>query len=312
MTVSRVTRDLRPLLGPFGVARTCDLAGRVDRHTLTRQVAEGRLLRPHRGVVAAPACWDDWRTRALAGVLATGGVLSHGTGLAVWRVLEDDGGPVHVSVPAGRRARVSDGLVVHRVRDLDADRLGAFPVTPLPRALVDGWGWASGAHGTRREGDRLRGAVIGTLRDRRVAVTQLRSEAVRRPALPGRRELTDLLGLVERGCQSELEIWGVRHVLTGPGMPHFVQQHPVVLAGERTVHLDAAVPHLRVAVELDGAAFHGSAEDRERDIRRDVALAALGWVVLRFSHRRLTREPEACRREILRVCRTREVVIAVR
>jgi very-short-patch-repair endonuclease len=86
----------------------------------------------------------------------------------------------------------------------------------------------------------------------------------------------------------------------------------VVLAGGRTVHLDAAVPELKVAVELDGAAFHGSADDRERDTRRDVALAALGWVVLRFSHRRLTREPEACREEILRVCRTRAAVLGGR
>ena len=301
-------RDLRTLLGPYGVARTSDLAGWADRHTVGRWVADGRLLRPHRGVVAAPECWGQWRTRALAGVLATGGTLSHGTALAVWRVLEDDGGPVHVSVPAGRRATHSRGLVVHRVQDLDADRLGGFPVTPLPRSLADGWGWASGGQGSRRAVDRMRGAVIGTLRDRRVRPAALRRECDRRPALPGRRGLEELLRLVEQGCQSELEIWGVRHVLTGPGMPRFVQQHRVVLSSG-AVRLDAAVPELRVAVELDGAAFHGSADDRERDTRRDVALAALGWVVLRFSYLRLTTEPEACRREILRVCRAREALL---
>jgi very-short-patch-repair endonuclease len=60
-----------------------------------------------------------------------------------------------------------------------------------------------------------------------------------------------------------------------------------------------------VDVELDGAAFHGSAGDRERDTRRDVALAALGWVVLRFSYRRLTTDPGGCRREIAAVCAAR-------
>lgn len=94
-------------------------------------------------------------------------------------------------------------------------------------------------------------------------------------------------------------------------MPRFVQQHPVVLPFG-TVHLDAAVPQLRVAVELDGAAFHGSADDRERDTRRDVALAPGGWVVLRFSYRRLTGEPEACRREILAACRARQDQLAIR
>ena len=72
-----VVRDLAGLLGPFGVARTANLAGRVDRHTVGRWVAAGRLLRPHPGVVALPADWEDWRTRALAGVLATDGTLSH-------------------------------------------------------------------------------------------------------------------------------------------------------------------------------------------------------------------------------------------
>ena len=82
-----MAHDLVPLLGPHGVARASDLAGRVDRHTVGRWVRDGRLLRPHRGVVAAPECWDRWRTRALAGVLATYGTLSHVLALAVWRVV---------------------------------------------------------------------------------------------------------------------------------------------------------------------------------------------------------------------------------
>jgi very-short-patch-repair endonuclease len=282
----------------------------VDRHTVGRWVRAGRLLRPHRGVVALPASWEEWRTRALAGVLATGGTLSHTSALTIWRVLVDHG-PVHVSVPAGRRALHSRGLVVHRVRDLVTDRLGPFPVTLLPRSLVDGWGTAHGQGGHRRAVEQARGAVIATLRDRRVSVAQLRTETVRRPALPGRRQLDVLIDLVRQGCQSELEIWGVREVLKAPGMPRFVQQHPVVLPFG-TVYLDAAVLEAKVAVELDGAAFHGSAEDRERDTRRDVALAALGWVVLRFSYRRLTREPEACRREILAVCRSRRGLFTAR
>ncbi|MGY1707830.1 DUF559 domain-containing protein [Geodermatophilus sp. SYSU D00697] len=298
-----MARDLARLLGSYGVGRVTDLAGLVDRHTVGRWVASGRLLRPHRGVVALPDAWDDWQTRALAGVLAVEGTLGHWTALAVWRVVEGHG-PVHLSVPAGRRAPAGRGLVVHRVRDLVPDRLGPFPVTLLPRSLADSWGAAHGREGSRRAVERVRGAVIATLRDRRVTPAQLRAEVLRRPALPGRRELEVLVGLVEQGCQSELEIWGVREVLRGPGMPRFVQQHPVVLPFG-TVYLDAAVPEVEVAVELDGAAFHGSAADRERDTRRDVALAARGWVVLRFSYRRLTYEPEACRREILAVCRAR-------
>jgi very-short-patch-repair endonuclease len=198
--------------------------------------------------------------------------------------------------------------MVHRVRDLTSDRLGPHRVTSLPRSLCDAWGVGHGATGRRRDVEVARTAVITALRNRRVRVAELRREAARRPGLPGHRHLLELVGLVEDGCQSELEVWGVLEVLRGSGMPRFVQQHRVALP-HAVVHVDAAFVEVRVAVELDGAAFHGSPEARERDTRRDVALAAAGWVVLRFSYRRLTREPEACRREIIAVCRQREALL---
>jgi very-short-patch-repair endonuclease len=305
-----VTHDLAALLGPYGVARTVDLAGRIDRHTISDCVARQRLLRPYPGVVVLPERWQDWPTRALAAVFATDGTLSHTSALAVWQVLPKEG-PIHVSIPAGRRALRGLGLTVHRVRSIDGDRLGPFPVTSLPQAVIDTWRLAHRTKANRRARERARAAVIDTVRDGRVKTHDLRAELDLRPALPGRRALGELLGLVERGCESELEIWGVLNVLHKPGMPRFVQQHPVALLSG-TVRLDAAIPELKVAVELDGAAFHGNAEARERDTRRDAALAACGWVVLRFSYRRLTSDPEGCRREILAACRARRALMAAR
>ncbi|MGY2084220.1 DUF559 domain-containing protein [Blastococcus sp. SYSU DS0539] len=302
-----MAHDLRALFGPGGVRTSAELSRRVDRHTVSAWVAAGRVRRPYPGVLVLPEAWEDWHTRALAAVLATRGVLSHGSAAALWRLAPRDG-VIHVSIPASRRALRRPGLRVHRVQDLTADQLGNLPVTHLPRTLVDTWGWAHSARGSSRLVESARGSVIETLRDRRVRPAALRAGLAAQPALPGRRGLDELIGLVEQGCQSELEIWGVREVLRGPGMPAFEQQHRVALPFG-TVRLGAAVPGLKVAVELDGAAFHGSAEARERDIRRDVALAALGWVVLRFSYRRLMREPEACRREILAVCRARAAAL---
>ena len=62
--------------------------------------------------------------------------------------------------------------------------------------------------------------------------------------------------------------------------------------------LDAAYDEIRLAVEMDGAAWHGSRQQRERDIRRDALLATVGWQTLRFGFRRMTTSPEACRRDI--------------
>jgi very-short-patch-repair endonuclease len=66
---------------------------------------------------------------------------------------------------------------------------------------------------------------------------------------------------------------------------------------------------VRLAVEMDGAAWHGSREQRERDIRRDALLATVGWQTLRFSFARLTGAPDDCRREIRAVHAARLRVI---
>ena len=114
-----------------------------------------------------------------------------------------------------------------------------------------------------------------------------------------------LVALLDRGCQSELEVFGVLHVLSVPGLPDCVQQYRVALPDGRRAFVDAAWPGVKLAVELDGAAFHGGRGQRERDLRRDATLAACGWLVLRFSYARLTREPAACQAEIAAVYRQR-------
>ena len=108
------------------------------------------------------------------------------------------------------------------------------------------------------------------------------------------------------GCQSELEIRGLRDVLAVTGLPAPLLQHRVDLP-DGPVHLDAAWPELKIAVEFDGAAFHGRLSDRERDLRRDAALAALGWVVLRFGFRDVTERPHVCRARIVAVHQQRSV-----
>jgi very-short-patch-repair endonuclease len=91
-------------------------------------------------------------------------------------------------------------------------------------------------------------------------------------------------------------------------VPPARRQHRVLLP-DGPVLLDAAWPEVELAIELDGAAFHGSQEARERDLRRDAALAALGWLVIRFSYRRVTRDPAACRAQIAAADRSRLSVV---
>ena len=52
-------------------------------------------------------------------------------------------------------------------------------------------------------------------------------------------------------------------------------------------------PAWRLVVELDGRRFHDNPWAFERDRRRDAILRTAGYEILRVSHRRLMRDPDA-------------------
>ncbi|WP_158544801.1 DUF559 domain-containing protein [Blastococcus sp. TF02-9] len=216
---------------------------------------------------------------------------------------------IDVTVRGDRRVRTSRWLRVHRSQNPFAVvSARGLPATTVARSLVDTWGAAHRARAPRGFDDVARDAVLRATRERRVTVDRLTHELGARPELPGRAALSELLGLIANGAQSVLEVIAVQQVLDVPGLPPCEQQYRIVLPGG-PAFLDAAWPEVKLAVELDGAAFHGSDEARERDLARDAALAALGWLVLRFSYRQLTREPKVCRARIAAAHRARLSVV---
>jgi len=56
--------------------------------------------------------------------------------------------------------------------------------------------------------------------------------------------------------------------------------------------VDALWPQQRLVAEVDGRTYHDSPRRFETDRSRDAHLAAAGYVVLRFTWRQLTTEPE--------------------
>jgi hypothetical protein len=300
------------LLLPDGVAPRSDLALASSASSVTRWTAEGHLVQIHPGVMMLSGLRAEPRARARAAALWAQGPLSHLTALAVWEAVAEFPDSAHVTISADRCPRPSKGVIVHRTRVSPAvTTVAGLPVTHLTRSLVDAWSWA---HSPRRnprattEAAIVRQSVIEAIRDRGVSVTALRAESTSQRLHAGRTSLQQLLDLIAGGCESELEIWGVTKVLPGPpDIPGHIQQFPIRLPTGRWVKADAAFVEAMVIVELDGAAFHGSRAARERDLRRDSALAALGWVVLRFSYARLIADPEGCRSEILAAVRRRLV-----
>jgi very-short-patch-repair endonuclease len=266
----------------------------VNRKTVAAWVTAGQLVKLQPGVYTVPQLAADFRMRVTAAVHATEGLASHRTALALWDLVPASAGPIHVVVDARRSGRGPAGVVLHRTTDLtDARRrVKGLPVTSVERSVIDSWGSPAGLG--RPD---VRGAAITAVRQRLCSAADLEFELARRPKLPGRTGLADLVRLLAEGCRSELEIWGCLQVLRGPGMPHFTLQRRLDVGG-RVVFLDAACDEVKLAVEMDGAAYHGSRKQREMDIERDALLATVGWQTLRFGCRRMTAEPDACRRDI--------------
>jgi very-short-patch-repair endonuclease/predicted transcriptional regulator of viral defense system len=291
-----MARDVAAIIGEDGWITRKALLDQVSRGTVANWLALGTLVRIDQGAYAVPAAASLWRTRLAAALrIRERAVASHSTALALWDLVERPPGALHLTVGPSSSARGTPGVVLHRSAGAYEERVrvDALAVTTAERSLVETWGRPGSL---RRE--QVRAAAITAVRRRLCRPREIEWELARRPRLAGHAELEHLVGLLVDGCESELEIWGCLQVLRAPGMPPFVQQRRISVAGQ-TFFLDAAYDDVQLAVEMDGASWHGSRQHRERDIRRDALLATIGWQTLRFSFARLTIAPDSCRRDIL-------------
>ena len=226
--------------------------------------------------------------------------LSHTTALAAWG-LREFSLPMHVTVDQSVRRSGSRDVVIHRRLHFTptspqcVERYGLL-VTAIPRSLVDSWPLLP--RGERRP------FVVDVARRRLTTADGLQEALDERPNVAGRRMLAQTINLIADGCQSELEVLGVLGVFRHASLPRSVGQYKF-RAGGTSFSLDRAWPEAKLAVELDGARHHTSPEDRERDLARDAALAAAGWIVLRFTYAEVRRNPERVRARVLEVYRMR-------
>lgn len=292
---------LRSLLtAADGILSREDALTRLDHDVLDRAVRSGRLLHPYPRVYLDPALAGDREALIRAAVLYAGwqAAVSHLSALAVWRLPGPADGSIHLTSPAHRHLRGAPGLVVHRRKMLrlaapDVVIRAEVPVLKLERCIVDSW--------PLLDADAQRAPAICAVASRMTTPDRIREALQFTPRLGGRRHLENLLDLLAVGCRSELEVWGYANVFTGLGLRW---QVPVRI-GERTVYLDAYDEVRRLNFELDGRKYHSSVLDRERDLRRDAALAVLGIMVVRFTHDRLVRESAEVRAQAVAIMATR-------
>lgn len=280
-----------------GVITRAQALAVAPHYVLDGAVAARALLRQHPQVYLLSELMNDDATLDRAAVVYTDGVLSHLSALRRHGLHEQPPRAIrHVTRTPDRQLRGNPEVVVHRRRLVRSLLRGDLPVVPLEQAIIESWPLL-------RASER-RGVSITAVSDGRTTGRRLMSTVLATPTTPGAAAMRSLFSLLADGCRSELELWGHGRVFDRRELADAVLQHPVRTRAGVYV-LDRAHLREQVGVELDGAAWHGSRQQRERDVRRDAALAAMGWLVVRFTHSRLHADPEGCACDLIAILAAR-------
>jgi very-short-patch-repair endonuclease len=268
----------------YGVVSHAQLADLgFGNAAIQRRTHNERLHRLHRGVYAVGHPGLTLRGRELAAVFACGprAVLSHRSAGRLWGLLRTGSGGIEVTGPRSRQPR--PGLTVHTSRCLTAeDRavMEAIPVTSVARTLVDLAEVLT---------DQWLARAVHEAEVRKLFNLSAVEEALER--VPGRRGRGRLLRVLAayRPEDHELESTAERRfrvLCQRHGLP---EPQPQLIEGHR---VDFYWPKARLAIEVDGAAFHHTRRAFHADRARDRALAALGIQVLRVTWPDLDRGQE--------------------
>lgn len=257
--------------------------GLSDRR-VDRLVASSALHRQAPSVFVArgtPATY----TRALwVAVLRHDGVLGFATGAHLWGAAERPG-QIDVIVPPQRRAYPVGRERIHRIQlpDDAVTAIGGLPVTARTWTLLD---WVGGHSVT----DAVR-LVDRYLQRGWLSLADIAVRLATQPGRTGNTVLRQTLAIARDGAAAESER-RLHGLLRSAGIRGWHANYPLEVAGVVAAVLDIAFPERRLAIEVDGMAYHSDVDQFVRDRRRQNAIVGEGWTVLRFSWWDLTERPD--------------------
>jgi very-short-patch-repair endonuclease len=270
-------------------ARSCGLSD----DQIARKVASGEWIRRGPGVYFAVAwAWTPAaRVRVAAEWVSPVGALV-GVTAAWWLDLGVAGPhPISVALPRGCSRRPPSGVSVLQ-RDLGDDRFRYHGLWVAGRGLAT----LDAAVALGREGQAFLDRVLqqGAVTLEELRATQSRHLGRRGSAAAGRL-------LVQAGdrAASRPERTFIALLRRG-GLTGWRVNTPVTLTSGQEYLLDVAFDEVRLAIEVDGWAFHSDRDQFVRDRRRKRALVAGGWTVIEVTWDDLVHRPEEVLDEIRR------------
>jgi hypothetical protein len=276
------------MLGQHGLATRAQLLERgISHSTIARAVASGRWRRVADGVYAtndAPATPEQ---RVLTGILAVGGdaVASHAAAAWLHGLVGFREPSLDVTTSSSRRAK---GVHVHRseIRPRDTETKRGIPRTRIGRTILDLAEILSPERLAAVLDDALRRKLV------RVPLVQRLVEERGRQGRRGVRALARLLA-ERRGdyvpTESKLEDLFVA-LIVDAGLPAPRRQRE--LRDERGrifAEVDFAYERERVAIWLDGVAYHGDESVWRVDLDQAREAVRLGWRTVRFTWEMVTK-----------------------
>ncbi|MFC7956565.1 type IV toxin-antitoxin system AbiEi family antitoxin domain-containing protein [Rhodococcoides kroppenstedtii] len=273
------------------ITRAQAMAAGLSSSALERRVVSGRWTRLGRGIYM-PAGQPRTDAMALRVTVHCAGTDAAATGpsAAWWFGLLDRPLPLTwVTVPRRRRCD-SPGVVVRR-RDLDACDLRVhrgLRLTTLPLTVVE----TATILETRRAGDGT--TFLDRQLQTRVTLPMVQDAHDRNRGRTGAPTAEWMLRQAASGGESEAERIFLRE-LRRSGLRGWA-----TAVGACGYVLDVAFPRHRVAIEIDGWAYHRTPQRAAHDAVRQNALVNDGWTVLRFTYHRLVAEPDRVIAEVRR------------
>jgi very-short-patch-repair endonuclease len=157
---------------------------------------------------------------------------------------------------------------------------------------------------------KLQAAFDSALNKRLTSVEELdvRLESLHLRGRPGSRVLKELLREAAEHPRpdSPLERRFIR-LATEACITNLVRQFEIDIGWDAPIHIDFAIPEAKVGIETDGYGTHAPRSQWQLDRRRDSSLAALGWVILRFTWADIDRRPNYVVSTIRRVLAQRDL-----